>query len=266
MKASGAVLREVGTTNRTMAADYAAALGDDTALILKVHRSNFYLTGFVESPADRGARLPSPRAPACRSWKTSAAARSLTPAASPASNANRPPPRPSRRGVDLVCFSGDKLFGGPQAGIIAGKAALVAGLKRDPLFRALRCDKLVFAALQATAELHLKDPATVPAHAMLGASAAELRTRAEAMLAALPGFTIVETEAEVGGGALPRSRVPSIALGWASGSLENAAARLRTGTPPVIGYISEGRLLFDLRTVFAHQDETFTAALRTLLP
>ena len=266
LEASGAALREVGTTNRTTLDDYASALGEDTALILKVHRSNFYMSGFVEEPAmeelaQLAARAAVPLIEDLGSGAIFDTVRITGLEREPT------PAEVLKRGADLVCFSGDKLFGGPQAGIIAGKAALVQNVKRDPLFRALRCDKLVFAALQSTAELHLADSTALPAHALLCAGVHELRARAESLVEALAGcpfsIAIAEVEAEVGGGTLPRSRIPSIALAITPehGSVAFLVARLRAGSPPVIGYIFRDRLHLDLRTVFNHQDRQLLAAL-----
>jgi L-seryl-tRNA(Ser) seleniumtransferase len=185
--------------------------------------------------------------------------------------------------VGLVCFSGDKLFGGPQSGIIAGKAKLVAALKREPLFRALRCDKLILAALEATVDIYLRnstgarnanDSRNTPSHheipllAMLHTSNDELRARAGKIVAALEGLPfksrIGEGRAQIGGGALPRSIVPSTTLELTHDHLkpQELAARLRAHTPPIVGYIEQGKLKFDLRSVFAGQDEEIIAALR----
>ncbi len=268
LEASGAKLREVGTTNRTVAADYAAALSDETALILKVHRSNFHMEGFVESavteelaPLAQKAGVPLVEDLGSGALFATEHLAGLDPEPTPAAVL--------ARGVDLVCFSGDKLFGGPQAGIIAGRATLVKRLKADPLFRALRCDKLVFAALEATAELHLAGAlAEIPAYALLARGPEELRQRAEAIVVRLDDLPlaigIAEVEAEVGGGTLPRSRVPSVALSLVprNGSLDALAARLRHGAMPVIGYLAGNRFLLDLRTVFPAQDETLIHSIR----
>jgi L-seryl-tRNA(Ser) seleniumtransferase len=173
-------------------------------------------------------------------------------------------------GADLVCFSGDKLFGGPQAGIIAGKRRLIDALKREPLFRALRCDKLTFAALQTTADLHLNQVTSeIPAIALMQIPKDELRARAAAIVTRLQGLplkiTIGSGTARVGGGTLPRSVVPSITIDLLpeNGSVENFAAALRRLTPPVIGYIGDGRFKLDLRTIFSHQDDAVIDAVRT---
>jgi L-seryl-tRNA(Ser) seleniumtransferase len=174
-----------------------------------------------------------------------------------------------KAGVDLVCFSGDKLFGGPQAGIIAGKKRFVTALKREPLFRALRCDKLCLAALQATVDLHLDQKiGEIPALALLQTSEDALRARAAAIasrLADLPmKIAIGRGKAKTGGGTLPKSNVPSVTIdflprGW---SLAEFAASLRASNPPVIGYIADNRFKLDLRTIFSHQDDIVISAAR----
>jgi len=184
-----------------------------------------------------------------------------------------------RNGVDLVCFSGDKLFGGPQSGIIVGKAKLVAALKREPLFRALRCDKLILAALEATVEIYLRGSTGnpnvndslshqgIPLLAMLHTSNDELRARAGEIIASLDGLplqaAIGKGRAQIGGGALPRSIVQSTTLDIAHNKLrpQELAARLRSHTPPIVGYIARGQLKLDLRTVFPNQDREIVAAL-----
>ena len=176
-----------------------------------------------------------------------------------------------KRGVDLVCCSGDKLLGGPQAGIIAGKAKRVAALKRDPFFRALRCDKLILGALQTTVDLYLDGKAVdaVPVLAMLRASNDGLRKRAQDLQAALASapltVTLGEGKSQIGGGTLPRSVIPSVTLDVQPHGLALAdfAARLRAGTPPVIGYVSGGVFKLDLRTVFPRQDAELARALRS---
>jgi L-seryl-tRNA(Ser) seleniumtransferase len=180
-----------------------------------------------------------------------------------------------RNGVDLVCFSGDKLFGGPQAGIIAGKANLVAALKRGPLFRALRCDKLILAGLEATVDIYLRNsaglPDGIPLLAMLHTSNDELQARAGKIVAALDGSPLKAAvgrgRAQIGGGALPRSIVQSITLEVTHNKLrpQELAARLRSHAPPIVGYIERGRFKLDLRTVFAGQDVEIIAALRAVV-
>jgi L-seryl-tRNA(Ser) seleniumtransferase len=262
LETSGARLREVGTTNKTTLADYRQAVGKLSAMILKVHRSNFFMGGFVESPGteELAALAKKSRVPLIEDLGSGA----LLETEKLADLEHEPTPEEVlKSGVDLVCFSGDKLMGGPQAGLIAGKARLVAALKRDPFFRALRCDKLILAALQTTVDLYLSDRAadSIPTLAMLRVPIDELRARAgkiKLALEALPMKTTVgEGKAHVGGGTLPRSVIPSVTLDLRPLNLSVAelAARLRAGSPPVIGYIAGGSFKMDLRTVFPRQDE-----------
>jgi L-seryl-tRNA(Ser) seleniumtransferase len=175
-------------------------------------------------------------------------------------------------GVDLVCFSGDKLLGGPQAGIIAGRGDYVQALRKEPFFRALRCDKLILTALQATTDLYLHNALDeVPVLRLLRAGEAELRARAEKVreaLRALPvEVSINPGRAQVGGGTLPRAEIASVVLEFVphGGSVADLAVRLRAAEPPVIGYIAGGRYKVDLRTVFPHQDRDLIDALTQVL-
>jgi L-seryl-tRNA(Ser) seleniumtransferase len=174
------------------------------------------------------------------------------------------------RGVDLVCFSGDKLFGGPQAGVIAGKAKLIAGLKRDPFFRALRCDKLILAALESTADIYLRGQQGIPVLEMFQISNDELRVRAAKIQSALSGVPVTVSvgvgQAQIGGGTLPRSMIESVALDLTHSAFkpQELAARLREHSVPVIGYVARGKVKLDLRTVFPRQDVELIAALRSV--
>jgi len=273
LESSGARLREVGTTNKTSLGDYARAIGQQTALILKVHRSNFFMGGFVESPAteELSALARRKRIPLVEDLGSGA----VIDTEKWAGGEHEPTPAEVlKQGVNLVCFSGDKLLGGPQAGVIAGKAKLVAPLKREPLFRALRCDKLILAALQATVELHLENAARLtegtglPVLEMLRAPAKELRARAERIVAALAGLPLKAAVgtggARAGGGALPRTAIESVTVDLVPEGLALAefAARLRAGSPPLVGRVSNGRFKVDLRTVFPAQDHQVVLALR----
>ncbi|MDQ3623116.1 MAG: L-seryl-tRNA(Sec) selenium transferase [Verrucomicrobiota bacterium] len=275
LQTSGAKLREVGTTNKTSLEDYAGAIGPETGLILKVHRSNFFMSGFVDSPsaAAIAGLARSKRVPFAEDLGSGAVLRDLKAAALE----HEPTPRESLgAGVQLVCFSGDKLFGGPQAGIIAGQARLVSALKRAPFFRALRCDKLILAALQATTDLylaesaHLPAAASIPVLAMLGTSNDALRARADSILAALQGLPLTaragEGQSQLGGGTSPQSTIPSITIDVTPARMPVAelAARLRAAAPPVIGYIGGGKFKLDLRTIFPRQDEDLVRALRSV--
>jgi L-seryl-tRNA(Ser) seleniumtransferase len=245
---SGARLVEVGTTNRTRAADYEAAIGAETALLLRVHQSNFRVVGFTEQPrieqlADVARRHGLPLVDDLGSGAL-------------VDVGDEPTARASlSAGADLVCFSGDKLLGGPQAGIVVGRAELVERLRRHPLQRALRADKLTLAALEGTLVLYLGAAERIPVVRMVREDAEAVRGRAE-RLAALVGGDVEETVARVGAGALPLAELPSFAC-----AVEEAlAAPLRAGEPPVVGVLRDGRLLLDCRTLTdAEVDEAAAA-------
>jgi L-seryl-tRNA(Ser) seleniumtransferase len=268
LEATGAELREVGATNKTTLEDYAHAVGPKTAMILKVHRSNFFMSGFVESPSSNeiSALARKNRIPFVEDLGSGAvmATESLGIAE------HEPTPGDALKvGADLVCFSGDKLFSGPQAGIIAGKKRFITALKREPLFRALRCDKLSLAALQTTVELHLDQKiGEIPALALLQTSENALRARAAAIashLVDLPmKIAIGRGRAKTGGGTLPKSNLPSVTIDFLprDSSLAEFATRLRASNPPVIGYIADNRFKLDLRTIFPQQDDIAMRAIR----
>jgi L-seryl-tRNA(Ser) seleniumtransferase len=248
---SGARLVEVGTTNRTRPADYERAIGPETALILRVHQSNFRLVGFAELPplrqlAEIASRAALPLVDDLGSGALFDHGDEPMAAASLA------------EGADLVCFSGDKLLGGPQAGIVAGRSELVERLRRHPLQRALRADKLTLAALEGTLLLAL-DPARarteIPVLRLLDEPAEAVRARAE-RLAALVGGEIEETVARVGGGALPLMELQSFACAVE----EELAIRLRDGEPPVIALVRDGRTLLDVRAVSDDEVDDLAAA------
>ncbi|PYJ64158.1 MAG: L-seryl-tRNA(Sec) selenium transferase, partial [Verrucomicrobia bacterium] len=270
IEATGAKLHEVGATNKTTVDDYARAVGPNTGIILKVHRSNFFMSGFVESPssAEISALARKTRIPFVEDLGSGAVV-----ATEDLGIADHEPTSAEalKTGVDLVCFSGDKLFGGPQAGIIAGKKRLITALKREPLFRALRCDKLSLAALQATVDLHLNQRTSeIPTLALLQISEDELRTRAAAICDQLckrcSGLQIAidRSTAKAGGGALPKSTMSSVTIDIVprNCSLLDFAARLRNSTPPLIGYIVNDRFKLDLRTIFPQQDDLVVEAIR----
>ena len=270
LEASGARLREIGATNKTTLRDYAQAIGPETAMILKVHRSNFSMSGFVESPSSNqiAALAKKKRIPFVEDLGSGAMAATE----SLGIDEHEPTPREAlKTGADLVCFSGDKLFGGPQAGIIIGRRRLVTALQREPLFRALRCDKLCLAALQTTVDLHLEGQVgKIPALAVLQASEDALRARGAAIashLANLPlDIVIGRGQAKTGGGTLPRSKVPSVTIEIFSkeSSLTEFAGDLRASNPPVIGYIADNRFKLDLRTIFPRQDDLVIDAIRAV--
>lgn len=270
METSGAELREVGATNKTSLADYEKAVGPKTGMFLKVHRSNFWMDGFVDEPTteelvELGARLGLPVVEDLGSG-----AMIQTDALAPI------PHEPTaaevlKRGVDLVCVSGDKLFGGPQAGIIAGRADLVAGLKKEPFFRALRCDKLILTGLQEVASEYLRQSGDsvpdLPLARMLALDPeADLRPRAEAIVSALEGrgnASIGEGIARCGGGTMPKAEIPSVTVDFRPETigLEKLARLLRRNAPSIIGYKADDCFRLDLRTIFPHQDETVTKIL-----
>ncbi|HEX6951192.1 MAG TPA: L-seryl-tRNA(Sec) selenium transferase [Gaiellaceae bacterium] len=234
---SGARLVEVGTTNRTHAADYERAIGPETAVVLRVHQSNFRVVGFEERP-----RLEEVAAVARRHGLPlvdDLGSGAVTPV-----DAEPTAREALAAGADLVCFSGDKLLGGPQAGIVLGRAELVERLRRHPLQRALRIDKLSLAALEGTLLLHREAPERIPVLRTLAQETDAVRERAE-RLAAATGGEVEETLGRVGGGALPLAELPSFAC-----ALEEAlAAPLRAGEPPLVGVVRDGRLLLDCLTL-----------------
>jgi len=268
LQASGATLREVGATNKTTLEDYARACRPETALILKVHRSNFSMSGFVESPSSNEISALAKKKRT--SFVEDLGSGAVIPTESLGIAEHEPTPAEVlKAGADLVCFSGDKLFGGPQAGIIAGKKRFVTALKREPLFRALRCDKLCLAALQATVDLHLNQKSGgIPTLAVLQFSEEALRARAVAISSRLQGLpleiVIGRGSAKAGGGTLPKANVPSVTLEIvpANSSAGEFAASLRASNPPVIGYIADGRFKLDLRTIFPKQDDLVIQAIR----
>ena len=270
LESSGAKLREVGTTNQTSLKDYARGVTRQTALILKVHRSNFFMDGFVKSPLTEDiAALARKTRKGRIVFVEDLGSGAILETATVAGLEHEPTPAEVLgHGVDLVCFSGDKLFGGPQAGIIAGSRTLVAALKNEPLFRALRCDKLILSALEATVDAHLRGESGVAVLDMLRVTNEELRVRAERIIGALDGLPLVARvgsgRAQVGGGTLPRSVMPSLTIDLAHRTLkpQEMAARLREQTIPLIGYIARGTLKLDLRTIFRRQDQDVVSAIR----
>jgi L-seryl-tRNA(Ser) seleniumtransferase len=247
---SGARLREVGTTNRTRAGDYEAAVGEQTAALLRVHKSNFRVVGFTEQPrVEELARVAKRHdVPLVDDLGSGVLQAPLDPNNNVLLGDAEPSARESlAAGSDLVTFSGDKLLGGPQAGIVVGRADLVEKLRRHPLQRALRADKLTLAALEGTLALYL-DPERaareVPVLRMLREPVETVRARAERLAAAVGG-EVEETTGRVGGGALPLAELPS----FAAAVEEELAAPLREGDPPVVGIVRDGRLLLDCRTL-----------------
>jgi L-seryl-tRNA(Ser) seleniumtransferase len=270
MAQSGAILREVGTTNRTRAADYAAAISGKTGALLRVHPSNFRIEGFTERPgleelAALGRRFNIPVIEDIGSgW--------VAPSPPPPSLRDEPTPRTSlAAGVDLVLFSGDKLLGGPQAGIIAGGADLIGTIRRHPLMRAMRVDKLTYAALEATLQEYVAGRAaeTVPAMRMLSTDVEEIRRRARDVVDRLDGKVrgeLADGVSTLGGGSAPGSTLPTvlIAATHADASASQLESLLRHSDPHVIGRIQDDRVMLDLRTVPPEQDDRLLAILNAL--
>jgi L-seryl-tRNA(Ser) seleniumtransferase len=261
LRQSGATLVEIGTTNRTYTRDYAGAIGPQTALLMRIHTSNFKLTGFVHETSLRDmAEVAHAHNLAVLDDLGSG---TLLPTA-PYGLAPEPTVQESvAAGADLVTFSGDKLLGGPQAGLIVGRAALIATLRSHPLARALRVDKTTLAALEATLLAYLSGRAIsdIPVWRMIAAAPEALRARAERIATAIGGATVQECASAVGGGALPGETLPSFAVAL-GGTPDELARQLRQGTPPVIGRIADGRLLLDVRTVLEEQEPALIAAVR----
>jgi L-seryl-tRNA(Ser) seleniumtransferase len=262
---SGARLVEVGTTNRTYAHDYADAITPDTAAILTVHRSNFRIVGFTHDPADhelhRVARDTSTL------WIDDWGSGSLIQPATYGLAHEATIQDRVAAGCDLICFSGDKLLGGAQAGLIVGKKEYIARLRRHSLLRALRVDKLTIAALGATLLSYVRGRAAeeIPVWQMIAAPLDALHTRAEQIVERLGEHNIyadiVACQSAVGGGSLPGETLPSYAVALA-GSPDKLHAKLRQGTPAVVGRVADDRLLLDLRTVLPGQDDALRAAVR----
>lgn len=248
MTSTGARIREVGTTNRTHLRDYADAIGPDTGFVLKVHPSNYHVSGFTSSvPVRDLATLDAPLVVDIGSGLLSP--HPLLPDEPDATTV-------LRHGADVVTASGDKLLGGPQAGLLFGSAELIDRLRRHPAARALRVDKMTLAALEAT----LAGPPTPVAQA-LSADVDTLRARAAALAAQLPGAEVVDCVAAVGGGGAPDVELPSAAISLP----ERCAAALRTGARAVVGRIEDGRCLLDLRTVAPEDDAALLEAVRACM-
>ncbi|RPJ85048.1 MAG: L-seryl-tRNA(Sec) selenium transferase [Acidobacteria bacterium] len=283
MAQSGAILREVGTTNKTRLSDYASAIGERTALILRVHRSNFRIEGFTEQPAlaelaalghERGIPVVEDLG---SGWLL--AATTTLPGGAPlpahlAAVVRHEPSVPASlaAGMDLVCFSGDKLLGGPQAGIIAGRADLVEAVRRHPLMRALRVDKMVYAALEATLAEYVRGNVLteVPVLKMLAATPEQIGARASAIVEALAGTglhaQVIDGTSAIGGGSAPGLPVPTrlIALSSERATAAELEERLRSSNPPVIARVENDAVLLDLRTVTLEQADLLLAAIRRL--
>jgi L-seryl-tRNA(Ser) seleniumtransferase len=261
MARSGAILREVGTTNRTHVDDYRAAITDRTRLLLRVHPSNFRITGFTARPVLRElAALGRERRIPVYEDLGSGCVADLRPF-----GINEPLVSESLdAGVDLVSFSGDKLLGGPQAGILAGKAELVDRLRRNPLFRMLRVDKLTYHALEATLRnVLLERWNAIPALAMIRETPAEIYARAEALLARFPSVEaeILPGKSVIGGGSTPDQELDTWLIALDAPDATNAERGLRAGDPPVVARIEDDRVVLDLRTVLRAEEDDLGAVL-----
>lgn len=276
LETSGAKLVEVGATNKTHLSDYANAITPNTALILKVHRSNFYMGGFTAEPeaSELSALAHEHGIPLVEDIGSGA----LMNTDELAPIDHEPTPQASlKNGIDLVCFSGDKLLGGPQSGIIAGKSDLIAGIKNEPFFRAVRCDKLILTVLQESIDEYLRtqsDPSQtdIPTLRNLAETTQKLQARADVILSKIGEITKGEitsanSTATTGGGTMPTSQIPSIALSVnpTGISLNQLSRSLRTGKPAIVGYTDQEKFCLDLRTIFPWQDDAIASQLRTIL-
>jgi len=269
MAQSNGVLREVGTTNRTRIADYENAINENARVLLRVHRSNFQITGFTEQPAleelvalarahnlvvveDLGSG-------AIFDLRTVGLSEESTVAAS------------LHAGVDVVTYSGDKLLGGPQAGMLTGAAALIERMRKNSLFRALRVDKLTYASLEATLLAYAKgDYDAIPALRLMRTTREQIGARAEAIAKQVQNTAltaeVIDGESVIGGGAAPSSTLPTRLLAVTAGSksADSLMAYLRSQEPPIIARVQDGSVLIDLRTVFPEQDALIIAALQSV--
>ena len=263
MQQSGATLVEVGTTNRTYIDDYARAITDETALLMRVHSSNFKMVGFThEATIEELAALAHEKNLLCADDLGSGALIDTT----AYGLAHEPMPQESlAAGADLVSISGDKLLGGPQAGIIIGKQAAIDVLKKHPLTRALRVDKVTLAGLQATLLHYLKNEAVkkIPVWAMIAATRDDLDKRAqkwtERLVAAKVDAFVIDAESTVGGGSLPGETLPSRVVAIAVASPDDFAAQLRQNNPPIVARIEENRIVLDPLTVLAIEEDALLA-------
>jgi L-seryl-tRNA(Ser) seleniumtransferase len=267
MLKSNAILQEVGTTNRTRIDDYEKAINEKTRLLLRVHRSNFQITGFTEQPQieelvslARERNIP---------FVEDLGSGALFDPRSIGVNDEPSVLDSLRQGVDVVTYSGDKLLGGPQAGMLSGRNDLIARMRSNSLFRALRVDKLTYAALEAILLAYVKgDHDAVPALRMMRLSKDEIGTRAEVMARKISttnlSVEVLDGESVIGGGAAPSATLPTRLLSIACDGLsaDELSSSLRGADPPIIARVEEGRVLLDLRTVFPEQDEAVVKALK----
>ena len=268
---SGARLREVGTTNRTRVTDYENAINERTRALLRVHRSNFEITGFTERPAlaDLAKLARTKNIPLLEDLGSGAIVDLGTFGISGEPNVLDS----LHAAVDVVTYSGDKLLGGPQAGLLSGRADLIARMRKNSLFRALRVDKLTYAALAGTLLAYMKhDHDAIPALRMMRLTRQEIAARAEALVQELrPTATkweleMIDGESVVGGGAAPSAVLPTrlIALALPGSTADWLSARLRRCDPPIVARVEDGRVLLDLRTVFPEQDRAIANAIQSI--
>ena len=269
MGKSGAILREVGTTNRTRTADYENVINERTRLLLRVHRSNFEITGFTEraTTAELAALSRKHSVPLMEDLGSGA----LLDLNSLGIRGEDSVFDSLQSGVDVVTYSGDKLLGGPQTGLISGDPKLIARMRSNSLFRALRADKLTYAALEATLLAYVKrDHDAIPVLRMMRLQKEEIAKRAEAFAAAVSNsklqIELLDGDSVIGGGAAPSSLLPTrlLALSCEGLGADELASSLRRSDPPVIARIEEGRVILDLRTVFPEQDRLIARAFRQI--
>ncbi len=265
MKQSGAKLVEIGATNKVRLSDYQSALAESAGLVMRAHRSNFKLVGFTEEPElkDIVKTAHEFNVPVVDDLGSGALYDTEK-----YGIVHEPTVQESMQaGADIVCFSGDKLLGGPQAGIIIGKADLIAKIKKHPLARAVRADKICLAGLSATLLHYLKDEAEreVPIVRMMSMTPKQIKGRAEAWMVELGQGIVVEGESTVGGGSLPDESMPTFLLSFEVKSVERFMKLLRKSDPPIIARTANDKILFDPRTVLPEQDEVFLAVLRKVL-
>ena len=270
MSKSNAVLREVGTTNRTRIGDYAKAINEKTRLLLRVHRSNFQITGFTEQPqieelVDLARKRNLPLVEDLGSG-------ALFDLRSIGVNGEPSVLDSLRQGVDVITYSGDKLLGGPQAGMLSGRADLIARMRSNSLFRALRVDKLTYAVLEATLLAYVKgEHDAIPALRMMRLSKDEIGQRvatvAERIKASGLSLEVLDGESVIGGGAAPSAVLPTrlLAITCEGSSADELSSSLRVADPPIIARVEEGRVLLDLRTVFPEQDEAIVKTLKLIV-
>ena len=269
MSKSGASLREVGSTNRTRLADYERALTDRTKLILRVHRSNFQIVGFTEQPSlSEMVTLAHERGlPVMEDLGSGA----LFDLATIGVSGEPGVAESLAAGVDVVTYSGDKLLGGPQAGILSGKPEIITRMRSNALFRALRVDKLTYAALEATLLAYVRqDYDAVPALRMMRRSAEDIGARAQAMATQIPAsykVKVADGESVIGGGAAPGATLKThlLIIALEGVSADELATRLRHADPPVIARVEDDRVVLDLRTVFPEQDAVILKSLRSAM-